>query len=93
MQRPVMTSQLPDVMSDAGHSHEPPPVGSGSIATLAWIVVMGDGLHNFCDGLIVGAAYADSIAGGLSTSIAVMCHEVPHELGRCSSRSIPTNTL
>ncbi|XP_022109144.1 zinc transporter ZIP10-like [Acanthaster planci] len=64
-----------------GHSHDPTPVGDNSIATLAWIIVMGDGLHNFCDGLIVGAAFADSIAGGLSTAIAVMCHEIPHELG------------
>ncbi|XP_033625319.1 zinc transporter ZIP10-like [Asterias rubens] len=64
-----------------GHSHDVPKMGKNSIATLAWIVVLGDGLHNFCDGLVVGAAFADSIAGGLSTSIAVMCHEVPHELG------------
>ncbi|XP_038078880.1 zinc transporter ZIP10-like [Patiria miniata] len=64
-----------------GHSHDPPAPGDNSIATLAWIIVMGDGLHNFCDGLIVGAAFADSVAGGLSTSIAVMCHEIPHELG------------
>ncbi len=64
-----------------GHSHGVPPPNAG-IATLAWIVVMGDGLHNFCDGLVVGAAFADSLAGGLSTAIAVMCHELPHELGR-----------
>ncbi|XP_072020093.1 zinc transporter ZIP6-like [Amphiura filiformis] len=63
-----------------GHSHGVPPSDAG-IATLAWIVVMGDGLHNFCDGLVVGAAFADSLAGGLSTAIAVMCHELPHELG------------
>ena len=67
--------------SKHGHSHDLPPPDAG-IATLAWIIVMGDGLHNFCDGLVVGAAFADSLAGGLSTAIAVMCHEVPHELGR-----------
>ena len=64
-----------------GHSHDVLPPNAG-IATLAWIVVMGDGLHNFCDGLVVGAAFADSIVGGLSSAIAVMCHELPHELGK-----------
>ena len=29
-----------------------------------------------------GAAFANSIAGGLGTTLAVFCHELPHELGR-----------
>ncbi|XP_064644546.1 zinc transporter ZIP6-like isoform X2 [Lineus longissimus] len=63
-----------------GHSHgdgKPPT----SIAAVAWMVVLGDGLHNFSDGLAIGAAFANSLTGGLSTSIAVFCHELPHELG------------
>ncbi len=31
---------------------------------------------------IAGAAFANSITGGLSTSVAVFCHELPHELGK-----------
>lgn len=42
---------------------------------------MGDGLHNFTDGMAIGAAFAAGIAGGFSTAIAVLCHELPHELG------------
>ena len=30
----------------------------------------------------VGSAFASSLTGGLSTSIAVFCHELPHELGQ-----------
>lgn len=60
-----------------GHSHEVP----NSISAVAWMVVMGDGLHNFCDGLAIGAAFAAEASGGLSTTIAVFCHELPHELG------------
>ena len=42
---------------------------------------MGDGLHNFTDGVAIGAAFTTSIAGGFSTTVAVFCHELPHELG------------
>ncbi|XP_076837801.1 zinc transporter ZIP6 [Brachyhypopomus gauderio] len=51
------------------------------VATLAWMVVMGDGLHNFSDGLAIGAAFSEGLSSGLSTSVAVFCHELPHELG------------
>ncbi|XP_076337873.1 zinc transporter ZIP10-like [Tachypleus tridentatus] len=60
-----------------GHSHEVPT----SVSGVAWMVILGDGLHNFCDGLAIGAAFASGISGGLSTTIAVFCHELPHELG------------
>ena len=59
------------------------------IAPMAWTVIIGDTLHNIADGIAIGVAFSDSIVGGVSTSIAVLCHEVPHELGkqadRCSS--------
>ncbi|NWT10353.1 S39A6 protein, partial [Vireo altiloquus] len=51
------------------------------IAALAWMVIMGDGLHNFSDGLAIGAAFTEGLSSGLSTSVAVFCHELPHELG------------
>lgn len=45
------------------------------------MVIMGDGLHNFTDGMAIGAAFASGVAGGFSTTVAVFCHELPHELG------------
>jgi solute carrier family 39 (zinc transporter), member 10 len=45
------------------------------------MVIMGDGLHNFTDGMAIGAAFSNNIAGGFSTAFAVFCHELPHELG------------
>eukprot|EP00111_Clytia_hemisphaerica_P000180 TCONS_00000448-protein len=51
------------------------------ITSLAWMVIVGDGFHNFTDGLAVGVAYSASLSSGLSTTIAVFCHELPHELG------------
>lgn len=60
-----------------GHVHAPPE----SLSAVAWMVIMGDGLHNFTDGMTIGAAFSNNIAGGFSTAIAVFCHELPHELG------------
>ncbi|VDD95291.1 unnamed protein product [Enterobius vermicularis] len=54
------------------------------IASVAWLVVFGDGLHNFIDGLSIGAAFSESLLDGISISIAVLCEEVPHELGDCA---------
>ncbi|EGI61159.1 Zinc transporter foi [Acromyrmex echinatior] len=66
-----------------GHSHSHGHVHSApeSMSNVAWMVVMGDGLHNFTDGMAIGAAFSANIAGGFSTAIAVLCHELPHELG------------
>ncbi|XP_068603544.1 zinc transporter ZIP4 [Brachionichthys hirsutus] len=48
---------------------------------LPYMVVIGDGVHNFADGLAIGAAFALSWRTGLATSMAIFCHELPHELG------------
>ncbi|XP_078586580.1 uncharacterized protein LOC144868327 isoform X2 [Branchiostoma floridae x Branchiostoma japonicum] len=63
------------------HHHDNEKLKDAGIATMAWMVIMGDGLHNFSDGMAIGAAFASGIPGGVSTSIAVFCHELPHELG------------
>ena len=52
------------------------------IATVAWMIIIGDGLHNFIDGLAIGASFTGSVVIGISTSLAVICEELPHELGK-----------
>ena len=56
------------------------------VSSYAWMIIIGDTIHNISDGLAIGAAFSEAgssgITGGISTSIAVFCHELPHELGR-----------
>ncbi|XP_051997777.1 zinc transporter ZIP10 [Xyrauchen texanus] len=67
--------------SHHGHCHSDQEMKDAGIASIAWMVIMGDGMHNFSDGLAIGAAFSANITGGISTSVAVFCHELPHELG------------
>jgi len=43
--------------------------------------LIGDSVHNFIDGLIIGASYLASLQIGIATTIAVMLHEIPQEIG------------
>ncbi len=43
--------------------------------------LLGDGLHNFIDGLVIAGSYLVSMPIGIATTIAVIFHEIPQELG------------
>lgn len=43
--------------------------------------LIGDGLHNFTDGIIISAAFITSTSLGIATTIAVIFHEIPQEIG------------
>ena len=58
----------------AGHHHARPQ-------PFAYLNLIGDGVHNFIDGLIIGASYLVSVPVGLSTTLAVILHEIPQEIG------------
>lgn len=44
------------------------------------LVLVGDGLHNFVDGVVIAAAFLSSTPLGITTALAVAAHELPHEV-------------
>lgn len=61
------------------HSHEPEV--AGRIEPYGIMNLVGDGLHNFIDGALIAASYLISVPIGVATTIAVVLHEIPQELG------------
>jgi zinc and cadmium transporter len=47
----------------------------------AYMNLFGDGVHNFIDGLVVAGSYIASLPVGVATTLAVVFHEIPQEIG------------
>lgn len=45
------------------------------------LILFTDGFHNMIDGIIIGASFLVSIPMGIATTIAVILHEIPQEIG------------
>lgn len=59
------------------HCHE----GDCPIHVFAYMNLVGDGVHNFIDGLIIAGSFMISPVVGLASTLAIILHEVPQELG------------
>jgi len=62
--------------------HEAPPVGRPHNHRAAGIMILvGDGFHNFVDGVLIAAAFLTDTHLGIVTSLAIAAHEIPQEVG------------
>ena len=63
------------------HCHETGPCEVHPVTTLT---IVGDSLHNFIDGLVIAAAFLTDAVTGWITTLLIIAHEVPQELGNFS---------
>lgn len=59
------------------HCHD----GVCDVHTFTYLNLIGDGVHNFTDGLIIAASFMADLKLGIVTTLAVIFHEVPQEIG------------
>ncbi len=66
-----------------GHSHAEhvDHDAHGHVRPFGWVNLAGDAMHNFLDGIIIASAYAIDVSAGIATTVAVLAHEIPQELG------------
>jgi zinc and cadmium transporter len=64
------------------HAHaEPAPSGANADTRSGTLIVVGDTIHNFFDGVLIAAAFLQSTQLGIITALAIIAHEIPQEVG------------
>ena len=78
----VLTFFLLEKIIHWQHCHLPLPKQKSSkhVHRLGIINLVGDGLHNFIDGLIIAGSFLINVPTGIATTIAVVFHEIPQEI-------------
>ena len=61
---------------DHHHGHDAEVAGRSG-----WMILLGDGLHNFVDGVLIAAAFMADYQVGFFTALAIIAHEIPQEIG------------
>ena len=68
-----------------GHGHHRDIVECGDERTttkgFAYLNIVGDAIHNFIDGMIIAASFTAGVHVGVATTVAVIFHELPQEMG------------
>ncbi len=63
------------------HWHHSHMEHNEEIHAVVYLAIVGDALHNFIDGLVIAGSFIISPSLGFATALAVVFHEIPHELG------------
>jgi len=57
------------------------PAGKCELKSFGYMNLIGDGIHNFIDGMIIAGSFIASTSLGIATTLAVIFHEIPQEIG------------
>ena len=68
---PEEQAEAEEQMRHSGHDH----------GRSGWMIIFGDSFHNFTDGVIIASAFLANVKLGVVTSLAIIAHEIPQEIG------------
>ncbi|MDO8554012.1 MAG: ZIP family metal transporter [Candidatus Micrarchaeota archaeon] len=63
------------------HIHDQHKKGEVKIKAVGYLNLIGDGMHNFFDGVAIAASFMTDFHLGVITTIAIVAHEIPQEIG------------
>jgi zinc and cadmium transporter len=66
---------------EEGHEHPANIHPLDRAKTAGIFIILGDSIHNFVDGILIAAAFLTDVQLGIMTSLAVVTHEIPQEVG------------
>ena len=61
--------------------HDPASGGAHDHGRSGLLIIVGDTIHNFLDGLLIAAAFLQSTEVGIIAAVAIIAHEIPQEVG------------
>ncbi|MEP6656392.1 MAG: ZIP family metal transporter [Betaproteobacteria bacterium] len=72
-----------DEAAVVGHSHGPAPdAGEGhDFGRSGLMILIGNSVHNFCDGIVIAASFLANPALGIATTVAIVAHAIPQQVG------------
>jgi zinc and cadmium transporter len=62
-------------------AHEPHGAHTHEHGRAGTLIIVGDTVHNFVDGVLIAAAFLQSVELGMVTAVAIIAHEIPQEMG------------
>ncbi|NOT84164.1 MAG: ZIP family metal transporter [Methylococcaceae bacterium] len=67
--------------TEDAHAHDHNHTQGHGHQAAGTLILIGDGIHNFVDGILIAAAFLTDVKLGIVTSLAVATHEIPQEVG------------
>ena len=67
-----------DADAVGGHAHHAPEFEGGRSGLM---ILIGNSVHNFCDGIVIAASFLSSPVLGVATTVAIVAHAIPQQVG------------
>jgi len=82
LEKLVLWRHSHDSAEGLGHGNGPAGHNHGSAGTRPGLmIVIGNSVHNFCDGIVIAATFIADFALGTTTALAIVAHAIPQQVG------------